>query len=229
MRVIGLDPAFANFGMVAGVLESSRAAWAFKPTAMRLLQTQGDGKKREVRKSSENLRRARELHEGLCAFLDEHPPELVFVEVPSGAQNANAAMGLGIAVGILGSIKAPIIEVAPIEIKRLFTPRQEIVPKARIIKWAYDAWPQAPWLTHGGRRTLNNEHLADACATVVAGLVTPTFKQLLALRGAHEVPLPDHDGHPHGGQPHNRVPLGSVPVDKPAGRQARRSLDPDTW
>lgn len=229
MKVVGLDPAFANFGMVAGGLFLHGETWAFRPGAMLLVKTKGGGKKREVRKSSENLTRGQELHKELHNFLDAHQPRLVFVEVPSGAQNANAAAGLGLAVGILASIRVPIIEVAPMEIKRLFTARQKAVPKSQVMKWAYDCWPGAPWLTHGGKRVLDNEHLADACAAVVAGVRTPTFLQLMALKGAHEVPMPDHDRHSSGGQPHRRVSLGAVSADQPEGKRVRRQIDPSAW
>ncbi len=191
MKVVGLDPAFANFGMVAGRLLCSAGHWSFHPTEMQLLQTKGSPKKtRVVRKSSESLARAQELSKGVMSFLAAHQPELVFVEVPSGAQNANAAMGLGVAVGILGAIRAPIIEVAPPEIKALFTSRRETVPKERVMAWAYKCWPDAPWNTFGKdkRRTNDNEHLADACAAVEAGVKTPAFQQAAALF-AHNPPI----------------------------------------
>lgn len=182
MRVVGLDPAFANFGMVAADLRLSGAPGArVTPVAMSLVQTKGEGKDRVGFKSSENLARFREIHKALSAFLQTHRPELVFAEVPSGAQNANAAMALGGAVGILASIQQPIIEVSPLEVKRLFTQKQEAVPKAVIRAWAYERWPEAQWIIHGGKRTLKNEHLADALATIEAGLQTPTFQQLMAL------------------------------------------------
>lgn len=183
MKVVGLDPAFANFGMVAGHLGTSDGEWQFHPMDMELLQTQGEPKKTRVtRKSSETLRRSQELNQGLRSFLDKVHPDVVFVEVPSGAQNANAAMGLGVAVGVLGSITVPVFEVAPTEIKALFTNRRESVPKQRVMEWAYKLWPDAPWMVHGGRRTLANEHLADACAAVVAGVRTPMFQQAWAMR-----------------------------------------------
>jgi len=184
MIVVGLDPAFANFGMVAGELTNHRSNWEFNPHMMQLITTTGGGKQRVVRKSSESLERGRVLHQALHEFLGKQKPDLVFVEVPSGAQNANAAAGLGIAIGVLASIRQPIIEVAPIEVKRLFTSKRQTVSKAQVIHWAFKEWPKAPWLTHGGKRTLNNEHLADACATIAAGVLTPTFKQIVAMQNS---------------------------------------------
>lgn len=189
MKVVGLDPAFANFGMVAGGLFQLGTGWVFRPGAMELMTTQGAGGQRVVRKSSETLERGQQLHRGLHNFLHAHKPELVFVEVPSGAQNSAAAAGLGVAIGVLASIHVPIIEVAPMEIKRLFTNRKEKVPKKTVISWAYACWPGAEWITTNGKRTLANEHLADACATVVAGIKTPTFLQLMAMMSSKPQPI----------------------------------------
>ena len=208
MRVVGLDPALRNFGMVAADLHPSAGTWLIDVVAMGLLQTEGDGAKRAVRKSSENLRRGREVFTGMTAFMAQHNPAMVFVEVPTGAQSAAAAIGLGIAVGVLTSITIPVIEVAPSEVKGLFTTKVAAVPKARIMDWAFNGWPEAPWHRYtragkivgkggvvkaawnAGDYMAENEHLADALATIQAGIATPTFKQLLAMRGLHEIPMP---------------------------------------
>lgn len=179
-QVIGIDPAFSNMGLVAADVDLSKPDTpGITVKRMELIRTEAQGGK-TVRKSSEDLRRAIELHQGLQAFIAAAGVvHAVFAEVPSGAQDAKAARALGIATGVLASVPIPIIEVAPIEVKRLFATKGP-VSKQQVIEWAVKRWPSAPWLMHQGRRTLNNEHLADALATIVAGMKTPAFQQMAA-------------------------------------------------
>lgn len=178
-KVIGIDPAFANMGLVEAVLDMKGPKPSIEVVRMELVKTESQDRK-TVRKSSDDLRRAIHLHRSLQDFIrSAGTVHMVFAEVPSGAQDAKAARALGIATGVLASVPGMIIEVAPIEIKRLFATKGP-VSKQQVIDWAVKRWPAAPWLTHMGRRTLNNEHLADALATIEAGLQTPEFKQLMA-------------------------------------------------
>lgn len=232
MKVVGLDPAFKNFGMVAADLEylTKSSSWFCSCPSMELIKTvKMSGKKTDVRVSSDVLRRAQELHYGLHNFLGKHKPQLVFVEVPSGAQSAAAGSALGVAIGVLGSIEIPVIEVTPLEVKKLFTRTRESVPKSAIMEWAYDCWPEASWLKHNGKRTLDNEHLADALAVIRAGVGTTTFKQLLAMRGLNEIPMSHHDGHPPRRQPFGGVPVGAVSLDQRANQTVRRKVLKDAW
>lgn len=177
-QVIGIDPAFANMGLVSASIDLSKPEAPLTIKRMELIRTEAQGGK-QVRKSSEDLRRAVELHRGLQAFIEgAGTVHAVFAEVPSGAQDAKAARALGIATGVLASVPIPIIEVAPIEVKRLFSTKGP-VSKQQVIDWAVKQWPGASWLTHNGKRTLNNEHLADALATIVAGMKTPAFQQMV--------------------------------------------------
>jgi len=226
MRIVGLDPAFANFGMVSGSLLRLRTdKWAITINTMLLLQTEKlSGKKSSMRVSSDVLRRAQEIHTGLHEFLEEHRPELVFAEVPSGAQSAAAGQALGVAVGVLGSIRVPLIEVTPMEVKRLFTARRESIPKEHITAWAIKHWPDAPWLKTHGKLVKKNEHLADACATIQAGVGTDTFKQLLAMRGLNEIPLSRDDRSAPRRQPVDGVPMVNLSVAQRTNQVTRRKV-----
>ena len=112
MRLLGIDPAFANMGLCAAIKNGSQV----DVVDLKLITTDGQNKK-TVRKNSDDLRRAKELHTGLHSMIDEHRPHIIFAEVPQGAQNARAAWGLGIAVGILASIQVPFIQLTPLEVK----------------------------------------------------------------------------------------------------------------
>lgn len=182
IRVIGIDLAFANVGLsLVGVDQAPDGSFKLDLLALRLITTSSDKDTRKVvRKSSEELRRAREIHAGIQGWINETGATLAFAEIPSGTQSASAARGLGIAVGVMACIQLPVLEVTPMEVKKAVA-TGKAPSKAEIIAWATTRWPNANWLRHNGRITQNNEHLADAAAVVVAGVKTQPFQQLIAL------------------------------------------------
>ena len=149
------------------------------------------GSKKVVRQNSDDLRRAKLLHE---AFQEELKDCVIgFTEVPSGSQHSRSALGFGISIGILASSPIELIEVMPVETK-LASVGTKTAEKPEIIAWAASRYPNIPWpryhkdviskgkLTRrAGDLHADNEHAADACAVVHAGIQTPQFKQLLAL------------------------------------------------
>lgn len=180
--LIGVDMAFANMGLVRMRYEQHDLGHQLKCLDFKLVQTSEDNPGKVVRKSSTELRRAKELREALYSFC--MGADYACVEVPSGSQSASAARALGIAVGVLASCPIPILEVSPKEVKLAALPNIKNASKAQMITWATERWPDAPWLTaksKGVTRYINdNEHLADACAAVCAGINTEEFKRLLA-------------------------------------------------
>ena len=190
IKAIGIDAAFANMGLAAVEIH-------FQPSGqnsilgvdLHLISTEREGHK-VVRKSSDDLRRANALHLGMVSFVESYEGvTIAFAEVPSGSQSASAARALGIAVGVLGGCPLPIIEVSPMEVKKLFSKDgKRKVPKTEIIAWAMEQWPKLPWIRHRGNPTLANEHLADAMAVIMAGIHTNEFKQLMAVH--HATPGP---------------------------------------
>lgn len=193
IRAVGIDAAFANMGF-ARVLVCSETE---KITCQDLILASTEAEQQKVvRKSSDRLRRGAELRAAMLTACDG--AVFAFVEVPSGTQSAAAAFGLGIAVGILAGCPIPIIEVSPMEVKEAVAGKRvkQGASKAEVIAWAEARWPAAPWLRAkhkakakgvtlpAGRLTADNEHLADALASVVAGIQTPEFKRLITLMKA---------------------------------------------
>lgn len=187
---VGIDAAFANMGFARVEINVINLA---EPTggmrwidclgilALSLVSTEGQDKK-VVRKSSNDLRRAQELVQAIkeqCTGAD-----FAFVEVPSGSLSAAAARALGIAVGVIASCPIPIIEVSQQEVK-LALLNDKTASKDQMITAAMQMWPEAKWLTTKRKGkvvpTKSNEHLADACACVVAGIETQEFKRIIAL------------------------------------------------
>jgi Holliday junction resolvasome RuvABC endonuclease subunit len=212
MLVIGIDAAFANMGLASATIgmRAGRPA-ILSCDNLHLITTEVEAKK-QVRVSSDELRRAVLLHDGLKEWIARCNPVLAFAEIPSGSQSASAARCLGIAVGVLASCSVPIVEVSPMDVKRYFSTKGT-VSKDQIIAWAADRWPDAPWLRTKRKGamelTKSNEHLADAMATIAAGLNTAEFKQLLAFQN-HAISSTDHDRPTSSRRPRRRISVGLV-------------------
>jgi Holliday junction resolvasome RuvABC endonuclease subunit len=189
IHVLGIDAAFANMGFAHAILTiHDRKVVAFDCMHLELVSTEAENRK-QVRKSSDELRRAFQLKEAIihnCAG-----KSFAFVEVPSGSQSASAARALGIAVGVLASCPIAMIEVSPMEVKDVVNGnRKAKVTKADVIDWAVKRWPAAPWKKspmskRRDKLTLDNEHCADALASIQAGIDSPDFQRLLTL-SSHE-------------------------------------------
>lgn len=226
IQAVGVDAAFANMGFAK--VEIHIHDLGIPPTIvchdLVLVSTEAHEERKAVRKSSTELRRAKELH----AAIQNHctGAQFVFAEVPSGSQSASAARSLGIAVGVLASCPAPIIEVSPMEVKFAVVPnRKAKVTKDYIIDWAVKKWPQANWLrsrgVNPGSITKANEHLADALATIVAGIATPEFQRLISMY-SHDVSSSNHQRPALNGSSSYRVPVGDIPVVGQTDQRASR-------
>lgn len=198
MIVVGIDMAFANMGLARARLDDNAPILCLD---LKLVSTVSVDTK-VVRKSSNELRRAAELVAELRAFCAG--ADFAIAEVPSGSQSAGAARALGIAVGVLASCPIPIIEVSQREVK-LASIGTTTASKTEIIQWAVGQWPTAPWLRvkrKGAMQlTASNEHLADAMATIKAGLASSEYQKLRAMRnGTTSTPVqrPAPDIEPQG-------------------------------
>ncbi len=173
LKVVGIDLAFANMGLCRALISQE----AVKVTDLRLVKTEGfEGK--SVRKNSSDLRRAQELQTALISFCEG--ATLAFCEIPHGSQSARASWSLGISVGVLASCKVPVIQLSALEVK-MVTVGKKTASKQEMIEWAVARHPAAPWLYSKKRLVAANEHLADAVATIYAGMKTDEFKRLVAL------------------------------------------------
>lgn len=176
LKLLGIDAAFANMGFALGTYDLEN--YGIEITKLKLVTTEAQNQK-VVRKSSDDLRRARELYDFIDFWIRHFNPDLVIVEVPHGSQSARASWSLGIVVGLLASIQIPMIEVSALEVKQASVGRKT-ASKQDMIDWAYNLYPAVQWLIHGKKLTLNNEHLADAIATLHAGVKTQQFKEYIS-------------------------------------------------
>lgn len=184
IRVVGLDGAKANFGITRMTYDLVTGELDIE--ALKLIETQKSTAK-TVRVSSDNLRRCREIAEGIRDGIQGCV--VAFGEVPYGGKSAEAAHAFGMVIGLYASLPIPMIEVQPTETK-LATVGTRTASKEEMIEWAFETYPNAPWLTRkaGGKvvPVLKNEHLADAAAIVHAGVKTPAFQQTIAILRANQ-------------------------------------------
>lgn len=183
IRIAGLDGSKTNFGAAKFELDISTMKLDLVDLA---LYKTSKAKDKQVRASSDNLRRAREIAVPLKAFLSDCAA--VFGEVPSGGQDYNSVMGFGIVIGIYASLDKNLIEVSPAETK-LASVGCRTADKDDIMEWAFSLYPNAPWRTRKLRGktvpTKDNEHLADGAAIVHAGIKLPYFESALNMMRAH--------------------------------------------
>lgn len=176
IKVVGLDPSMSNFGFCKAMLDLNTLE--VSEVDLRLVKTES-GKDKRVRKNSDDLERARALHEAIkeeCA-----DSAIAFVEVPHGSQSARAMASYGMCIGLLASVPSfSMIQLSERQLKEA-TLGKRMGTKEEAIEWATKQHPEANWLKRGGKITKNNEHLADALAAIYAGVRSDDFKNARAI------------------------------------------------
>ena len=178
--ITGVDAAFSHMGFARMQFDTRAPLGTLTLLSLHLASTEGQDKK-VVRKSSDDLRRARELVKSMQTHCEGSL--IAAVEVPTGSQSSRAAWSLGIAVGVIASCPVATIEVSPLEVK-LASVGKKTASKAEMIEWAMALYPHDDWILHRGKPTQANEHLADAVATIHAAMQTVTLKALCGMAPA---------------------------------------------
>lgn len=183
VNILGIDPALRNFGIAVGQYDTETKD--FDVQKLVLISSESDHLKK-VRKNSEDLERARQLVHGTEKIIKEEKSIYAFVEIPHGSQSARAMASYGICIGILASLSIPIIQVTATENKVAAT-GHKTASKEEMIKWAMKKFPNAPWLTRKFKGKVlpieKNEHLADACGAINAGIKTDEWRNISAVFG----------------------------------------------
>lgn len=176
ISVGGCDPSLNNFGMVKGVYDTDSKGFIMEQ--MNLLSPSLP-KTKSMLVNARDYQTASLLSKGLNEFLGDC--EMVFVELPTGSKSARSAASYGMCLGIFGSFTHPIIVTSAREAKYLATGNSKATKK-EMIQWATNKYPNASWLRQGQRITNANEHLADALASVEAGIRTYHFLNYVNTR-----------------------------------------------
>jgi len=169
LRVVGIDAAFNNFGIVQAYYNTETKE--LEPYRLQLVVTHMPKNRKGRLKCSINLARAQYIQKQYmrnCVGMD-----YCAAEIPSGSQSAAAGHALGIVVGILASNPIPLIEVTPTQVKLAAT-GDSTATKTDMIDWAVSLYPNLNWpiKSNGGILKGQAEHLADAIAVLHAAIIT---------------------------------------------------------
>jgi len=179
LKIVGVDISLNNIGICKAILYEDESLTVDYVTLIQPAKADAVTKK-QVRKNSDDLRRARWLQWNLIKEIKGC--DIISVEMPVGSQSARAMASYGICVGVLASIDVPFIEVTPAEVK-LAGFGCKTATKMEMIDWAVKKHPEIQWKTinRGGKKVLtnDNEHVADALATIYAAMKTDQYKSAI--------------------------------------------------
>jgi crossover junction endodeoxyribonuclease RuvC len=122
MMILGLDPGFATLGYSLVSLTSTGEL----VRELGVIKTEKSGKKREVRASDDNVRRAREIYDSLKVLTSKIEPVCaICAEAMSFPRQASVAAKVAMCWGVIASIAVlrniPILQASPQEVKKLVT------------------------------------------------------------------------------------------------------------
>lgn len=185
IKCVGLDPSLTNTGIAIGWYNLETRD--FTVDKVLLIETE-NGTAKTVRRNSDDLRRCAQI--GAAIWEHTGDADVIFSEIPTGAQSARAAFAFGMVIGILAGITSKpgftpaFIQVLPQDVKRHIPGGSKVTSKEEIMDWAVERWPMAGWFFRKVKgamvRQNKNEHMADACAAINAGIQTDDFRNLCA-------------------------------------------------
>jgi len=177
--IIGVDPGFACLGLARVALLPGGGE---RVECLEVIRTEASARKREIRATDDNLRRAGELAAALDGWIG---PDVVAIcsESQSWPRNAATTAKVGMCWGVIAAVAhrhgLPVLQASPQEIKRAVAGRKT-ASKGEImvaLECRYDDLP--PWPAQKGLV----EHAADALAAVVACLDHPMFLMTRRMAG----------------------------------------------
>jgi Holliday junction resolvasome RuvABC endonuclease subunit len=175
IKIVGVDPSLRSTGLAIGWLDIDTLQWEVEE--VKLVKTE-KSKLKMIRKSADDYDRCRILYEGLRETVED--AQLAFVEMPIGSQSSDAMKSYGAMCMLAATIDCPMIQVTPAAVKVQAT-GDKLAQKEEMIEWATNKWPDINWLRSGKRLIGANEHLADACGAINAGMKEGDFDAVVAM------------------------------------------------
>lgn len=191
IRVVGFDPSMSNWGMVATDVNCDSGEVVV--VDMKVASTNKTKNTKQIRVTSDDLRRAKELYALVIDFIAKSNAKLIMTEISTGGspgKGTRLITAFGVCTGILASLPLPIIEVTPLDVKLAATGIRT-ASKEEMIEWAVQKHPEAKWKqkTIKGVKSLtnDNEHSADALGAIYAGMKTAEFKAIMQIMSTMNV------------------------------------------
>lgn len=183
IKALTLDLALTHAGMALLEFPLSAEVSLEEVKVLKTLLVKTERQKtKQVFQNSDDLRRLKEVYTSVKALMNG--VDIVFAEIPSGAQNARAALTFGAVLGILSTIEKPLIQVQKTD-RGMVVANKKSVSKREVIDWAVEHWPDADWLTAKRKGEIcfinDNEHVADSIAVAIAGMRTNQFKDMASM------------------------------------------------
>lgn len=175
-NVLGIDGGFASIGVsIIELLADSEAL-----RLSRVIRTEKSDKKREVRQSDDNMRRAGLIARDLAAIIRTYKPEAICIEAMSFPRSSSVAAKMALTFGIVAALAEgydlPIIQASPQDVKLAMCGRKN-ASKDEICAEVETRFPEIAWPAQKGLW----EHAADAVAVVVACLDSNALKMARLL------------------------------------------------
>lgn len=194
ITMLGIDPGMQHTGYAVADVDLA-ARQIIMVRDMGVLTTKRENC-RQVRRSSDDLRRARSLRTRLDALTKRYRIDVAASEMASTAPFVRIALNFGIMLGVLSSFDFLLIELLPQDVKEAVTGNRSAT-KRDIVKWALGVpsepgvrWPKAARpnkleLSHNGVEIANSgEHQADALAVIHAALHSEQLAGIVSLERA---------------------------------------------
>ncbi len=176
--VLGMDPSLRHWGLASAEIDLITGVLS---TPIGSIVEPKDPEGKQVRQNSKDLALSEQL--AVAVIEASKLAKCIFVECPVGSQSARAMASYGITIGVLGAVRSlgiPLIEVTATENKKIFT-GVGTATKLQMINAAVGYYPDLILPLHRGKIQDKAEHIADAIASIHAGVRTPLFQNLLRL------------------------------------------------
>lgn len=181
MRIVGIDPGFANLGLAAIELHQPAGSTLL---GIKLVRTQPTAKKQRMAAADDESRRLAEIEDAMISFFDEYKPDIVAMENPPWGKNAHAvkscALMWGAAHCLCRTRGLVLINVSAQEIKKALTgnksaSKEEVFDVVKSKHPTFTQWPTIAAV----------EHVADAAG---AALTIRNHPLVFALLGRARLP-----------------------------------------
>jgi len=163
MRVLGIDPGFSSMGWAVGEVN----AGVVRALYCGVIRTEKNTKKTNTRSSEDNILRAKVIQLALSDIITRYLIHVIATETMSWPRNAGVVAKMGIAWGVIASIsgqyKLPIVQAAPMILKRKVTGNGK-ASKEEMIATIKSMYPDLAM----PRQEVLQEHAADAVAAILA-------------------------------------------------------------
>lgn len=179
MRVLGVDPGFANFGWCIVDLTPN----GIKPITCGVIVTEKSHKRLKVLAPDDEFRRTRELAAGVENLAVEYDVRMACAEGMSSPRNAVTVRMLGYAWGVIASVcerlVIPLAQVNPKQLKKKLCGRISVTDE-ELHREVFRRYPDYEAMVHCITVKARQEHAIDALGAVEACSDCEVFRTFLA-------------------------------------------------